>query len=70
MSCKYELYYGDSEHKEYINTFQSEDEAFDCIVEFLKSKGCEPYYYRWIYHEEYTMIDYGSHYTFYYIYKR
>lgn len=70
MANTYDLYYGDSINKEYINTFKTEDEAFDCIVEFLKSKGYEAGYYRFIYHDEYTMIDYGSHYTFYYIYKR
>lgn len=34
MANTYELYYGDSTNKEYINTFNTEDEAFDCIVEF------------------------------------
>lgn len=70
MANTYELYYGDSEHKEHIGTFNTEDEAFDCIVEFLKSKGCEPYYYRSIHCGDVSIIDFGSHYTFYYIYKR
>ena len=65
----YELTYGNSESKEFINYFSSEKEALHYIVDFLDKYYPNYQYIRVIDRKEGTKIDYGSHKWFYYIKK-
>ena len=49
-------------------TFQTQDEAYKRISDFLKSINYKVYYYRSrLLEDESIMIDYGSHTDFFYI---
>lgn len=63
----YELTYGNSESKEFINYFSSEKEALHYIVGFLDKYYPNYQYIRVIDRKEGTKIDYGSHKWFYWI---
>lgn len=63
----YELTYGNSESKEFINYFSSEKEALHYIVDFLDKYYSNYPYIRVIDRKEGTKIDYGSHHWFYWI---
>lgn len=63
----YELTYGNSESKEFINYFSSEKEALHYIVDFLDKYYPNYQYIRVIDRKEGTKIDYGSHKWFYWI---
>lgn len=65
----YELTYGNSESKEFINYFSSEKEALHYIVDFLDKYYPNYQYIRVIDRKEGTKIDYGSHKWFYWIKK-
>ena len=63
----YELTYGNSESKEFINYFSSEKEVLHYIVGFLDKYYPNYQYIRVIDRKEGTKIDYGSHKWFYWI---
>ena len=51
-----------------IGEFKTDKEARAAMVQDLSSKGIKPYYYRsWQRDDATECIDYGSHYSFYYI---
>lgn len=62
------LEFGNETEVKIIGEFKTSKEARAAMVQDLSSKGIKPYYYRfWQRDDKTECIDYGSHYSFYYI---
>ena len=63
-----ELYYGTDENMKLLGEFETIQEAYKRMYEYIKEIGFKSYYQRmWYIEKGLRVIDYGSHTKFFYI---
>lgn len=61
------LYHGTDENMKLLGEFETEQEAYKRMYEYIKEIGFKSYCQRFWVHDGTKIIDYGSHTKFFYI---
>lgn len=61
------LYYGTDKNMKLLGEFETDEEAYNCMYEYIKEIGFKSYYQRILYFDGLRVIDYGSYTKFFYI---
>lgn len=61
------LYYGTDKNMKLLGEFETEQEAYKRMYEYIKEIGFKSYCQRIMVHDGTKIIDYGSHTKFFYI---
>ena len=61
------LYYGTDENMKLLGEFETNEEAYKRMYEYIKEIGFKSYYQRILHFDGLRVIDYGSYTKFFYI---